>query len=271
MNTYLAASDVKLSFPLVDAQGNPVLPSAASYRVLDEDGVVLAGPTSILAASSPATIVIPAALNQTPAPPESNLVPQFGTLRAYRRVELTIGTIAGDLLLTQEYILERDSNSALVPGTNSFQTINKAELVALDIPNLNGWNAADRNARVAAMIQARLNLGQMSYRYRWSENWQNFIFPEFGIYSIIQFTQDQYLSLPVDFRQTMERAQIMEADDLLGTDPVLAKRQQGITSETIGSSTTMFGQVRPVRQLICPRAMHELSRYIVKRIRLSRA
>lgn len=271
MNTYLAASDVNLSFPVVDAQGQPLLPSAASYRVLDEDGNVLVGPVTVDGTVNPIVILIPAALNQTPQPPASNLVPQFGTLRAYRRCELTLSTGGGDVLLTQEYILAPNANSILVPGTNSFQTINKAELVALDLPNLNGWNGATRDQRVSAMIQARLNLGQMSYRYRWSENWQNFIFPEFGIYSIIQFTQDQYLSLPVDFRQSMERAQILEADDLLGTDPVLAKRQQGITSETIGSSTTMFGQVRPVRQLICPRAMHELSRYIVKRIRLSRA
>jgi len=262
MEKYLAGADVTVTIPLVDSAGNAIKPASASYRVLDENGTVLIDTTPVPYLSpngDPLGILVGAGENGLPA----------GAVRALRTVEVLAVTDAGTRLLTANYVIE--ATEPLVPGTNSFQTINKAELVALDIPNLNGWNNATRDERVAAMIQARLNIGQMSYRYRWSENWQNFIYPEFGIYSIIQFTQGQYLSLPIDFRQTCERAQIIEADDLLGADPVLAKRAQGIVSETVGDSTTMFSPVRPARQLLCARAMHELARYIVKRIRLSRS
>ncbi|NTX17950.1 hypothetical protein [Burkholderia cepacia] len=261
MNVYLAASDVALTVPFVDSLGNPVTPTAVSYRVLDEEGAVLLDETSIAFDSlvESVTVTVPAALNALPA----------GKVRALRQIELLMDTAAGRVFTDAQYLIE--GTELLVPGTNSFQTLNKAELVALDIPGLTGWVQASRSERVAAMIQARNNLGQMQYRYRWSENWQNFIFPEFGIYSIVQFSQEQYMSLPIDFRVACERAQIMEADDLLGGDPVLAKRLQGIVSETIGDASTTFSAVRPNRRLICDRAMKELSRYVVKRTRLSRS
>jgi hypothetical protein len=273
MNTYLAASDVKLTMPIVDGSGNAVTPIAASYRVQDENGTDVvalspvtmpgAGGTSgakvVVGADGSASVVvsIPAALNGF----TQNM------LRGMRRVDVTVDTGAGQVLFTQSYLLE--GGAPLVPGTNSFQTFDKAELVALDIPNLDGYKGATREERLAALIQARLNLGQMRYRYRWSQNWQNFIFPEFAVYSVIQLTQAQYMTLPIDFRQAIERAQILEADDLLGGDPVLAKRTQGIVSETIGTSTTTFSSVRPAHQLICPRAMHCMARYVVKRIRVA--
>ncbi len=261
MNVYLAASDVTLTIPFVDSLGNPVTPTAVSYRVLDEEGAALVDSTSLAFDSLVGSVVVtvPAALNALPS----------GKVRALRQVELLMDTAAGRVFTEAQFVIE--GTELLVPGTNSFQTLNKAELVALDIPGLTAWSQASRADRIAAMIQARNNIGQMQYRYRWSENWQNFIFPEFGIYSIVQFTQEQYLSLPIDFRVACERAQIMEADDLLGGDPVLAKRAQGIVSETIGDSTTAFSAVRPSRQLICDRAMKELARYVVKRTRLTRA
>ncbi|CAG9228842.1 hypothetical protein [Burkholderia vietnamiensis] len=261
MNVYLAASDVTLTIPFVDSLGNPVTPTAVSYRVLDEEGSALVDSTSLAFDSLVGSVVVtvPAALNALPS----------GKVRALRQVELLMDTAAGRVFTEAQFVIE--GTELLVPGTNSFQTLNKAELVALDIPGLTAWSQASRADRIAAMIQARNNIGQMQYRYRWSENWQNFIFPEFGIYSIVQFTQEQYLSLPIDFRVACERAQIMEADDLLGGDPVLAKRAQGIVSETIGDSTTAFSAVRPSRQLICDRAMKELARYVVKRTRLTRA
>jgi hypothetical protein len=261
MEKYLAGADVTVTIPFVDSSGNAFTPSSASYRVLDEDGTVLIDTIPVPwldPGGAPVSILVGAGENALPA----------GSMRALRTVEVLAKTDAGSRLLIQNYVIE--ASEPLVPGTNSFQTINKAELIALDIPNLPSWGNASRDERVAALIQARLNIGQMSYRYRWSQDWQNYIQPEFGLYSIIQMTQAQYLTLPIDFRQAVERAQIMEADDLLGGDPVLAKRAQGIVSETVGGSTTMFGQVRPARQLICARAMHELGRYVVKRIRLSR-
>jgi hypothetical protein len=140
----------------------------------------------------------------------------------------------------------------------------------MDIPNLPGWTAADRAARAAALIQARENLGQLRYRYRFDDNWINYVMPKFALYSITTLTPEEYLGLPAPFRRNLERAQVIEADDLLNADPVLEKRRAGIVSETVGDSTTSFNPVRPNRGLVCPRAMQEMTRYVLRRTRLSR-
>jgi hypothetical protein len=263
MNTYPAAYDVNVSFSLADVVGLPKVVNA-HYEVLDEDGTAVVADTRLPLVSgeeSEIVIKVPAAGNMLAA----------GVRRAYRRVVLNLETSSGWVALEQEYLIQVSQATLLIPGTNSFQTILKAELVALDIPNLPGWRDAPREERIAAMIQARENIGKMSYRYNfWADNWQKYVIPEFGVYSITLLSQDEYMQLPPAFRTACERAQVIEADDLLAGDLATEKRRAGITSETVGDATTMFTQVRPVRQLLCDRAMRELSRFVVKHTRLTR-
>jgi hypothetical protein len=261
MERYLAAADVSVTIALVDSAGNAFTPSSASYRVLDEEGATLVDLRSVPYLDpngGPLGILIGADLNVLPV----------GAVRALRVVEVVAKTDAGTRLVTHSYVIE--ANEPLVLGVNSFQTITKAEFVAMDIPNLPGWAAADRAARAAAMIQARENLGQLRYRYRFDDNWMNYVMPEFALYSITTLTPEEYLGLPAPFRRNLERAQVIEADDLLNADPVLEKRRAGIVSETVGDSTTSFNAVRPNRGLVCPRAMQEMTRYVLRRTRLSR-
>jgi hypothetical protein len=261
MNTFLAASDVALTFPLLDSQGQTLSPTAASYRVFDENDVALCDVTLIDPVVDPLTVTVSALLNT---------LPDYSA-RGYRRCEVTVTTMAGIVaLVPQEYLVQPTETARLIPGTNSYQTIRRAELEALDIPGLDGWQGATSDQRIAAMIQARKNLGQIRYRYHHFLNRQSVIFPEFAAYSINQLTQTQYWTLPLDFRVALERAQIMEADDLIGGDPATEARRLGIVSETIGGSTTMYSQNRPIRRIACEKAMKEIARFTVNHIRLSR-
>jgi hypothetical protein len=259
MQSYLAGADVKLDITLAGYA------TSASYRVTDEDGTVqFDGPVPGFQVGAPSmTFVVPGALNQ----PNRNMV------RGYRLVEVRTVTADGVVpLVPIEYTFEVAAAALLTPGVNSFQNIAKAELIALDLPNLPGWAGADRPTRITAMVQARLNLDKLRYRYReMADDWMAYILPQFGISSLIQLTQAQYIALPADFRFALERAQIIEADDLIGGNPITDKRIQGITSEKIGESSTQFSGVAPVRGLVCNRALNELSRFVQTRMRLSRA
>jgi hypothetical protein len=270
MNKYLAGEAVTVNFPIAESLGT--MPATASYRLLDENETVLLEqdvPTD--PANGGVIITIDGTHNVLPID-----VIRFAyenhnvqAVRAARIVQITVAMSSGTYRATQTYLIE--AGSLLAPGTNSFQTLTKANMVALDIPALNGWIAATDDQKIAAMVQARLNLGMLRYRYRFDDNWMNYVMPEFALYSITTLSQDEYLELPAQFRRDLERAQVIEADDLLNADPVLEKRRAGIVSETVGDSTTSFNPVRPNRGLVCPRAMQEMSRYVLRRTRLSRA
>lgn len=259
MQTYLVGADVTLDFAIEAGA------ASARYRVSDEDDaeLIVSYVVGIAPDATKFSVTIPAALNQ----------PNAGMVRGYRMVTALVTTATGSVTPDPiEYTLAPAVSAQLTPGVNSFQGIGKAELVALDIPNLPGWSGADRPTRITAMVQARLNLDKLRYRYReMADDWMSYILPQFGISSLIQLTQAQYIALPADFRFVLERAQIIEADDLIGGNPVTDKRIQGITSEKIGESTTQFSGVRPVRGLVCSRALNELARFVETRMRLSRA
>jgi hypothetical protein len=269
MNKYLAGETVTVTFPIDESQG--AMPATASYRLLDENEAVLIEQSIATdPANGAVTIVIDGTKNQLPID-----VIRFAyenhdvqAVRAARIVQITLAMPSGTYRASQTYLIE--AASLLVPGTNSFQTMTKANLVALEIPQLNGWAAATDEQKIAAMVQARLNLGQLRYRYRFDDNWMNYVMPEFALYAITSLSQDEYVQLPAAFRHNLERAQVIEADYLLNADPVMARRNQGIVSETVGDSTTSFNPIRPLTGLVCPRAMQEMSRYVLRRTRLSR-
>jgi len=274
MQSLLAGADATFDYTIADGS------VSASFIVTDENGdTVGSGPLpGFVPGATALSVTVPAAMNTLPEQVRANgytLV--IGTVRGYRKLDVKVvfenesigGTVA---LPSNEYYFAPPESDLLKPGVNSFQTLVKAELTALDMPNLPGWSGADRLTRVNAMIQARLNLDKLRYRYReMADDWQSYILPMFGVSSLVQLTQDQYKRLPLDFRFALERAQIIEADDLIGADPILIKRQQGIVSEKIGESTTQFTTIRPAHNLVCGRAIQTMSRFIAARVRMTRA
>jgi hypothetical protein len=274
MQSLLAGADATFDYTIADGS------VSASFIVTDENGdTVGSGPVpGFVPGAAKLSVTVPAAMNTLPEQVRANgytLV--IGTVRGYRKLDVKVvfenestgGTLA---LPSNEYYFAPQESDLLKPGVNSFQTLVKAEMTALDMPNLPGWSGADRLTRVNAMIQARLNLDKLRYRYReMADDWQSYILPMFGVSSLVQLTQDQYKRLPLDFRFALERAQIIEADDLIGADPILIKRQQGIVSEKIGESSTQFASVRPAHNLVCARAIQTMSRFIAARVRMTRA
>lgn len=279
MDVFSAGTDVALQVPLQDKVGNPLTVSAISYRVTDENGVELVPATalaSFVAGSAAAGIAIPAAENTLAA----------GVARGLRNVELTCTIGGNQIFLHAAYAIE--IADPLVVGVNSFMTYAQAEFTALGLPNIDAWNGADEQARIAALMDARSHIVQLSFtplnsNVNWGQDSLNFI-PE-GTYntdyvgdsSMFLFNgnldllrPDQFKSLPSRFVDALKRAQVVEADAILGGNSIEQKRREGLVQDNIGESRQMFRQSKPLELPVCRRALGYLGYFVTFAKRIGR-
>lgn len=253
MQAYLGGHDVALTIPLINTAGEELAASAVSYRIIDQDETELVAKTALAGfteGDAEAVVSIPASLNQ------------LGTLlRGLRVVELYVTTEGGTSLITTEYVIE--AFATLVTGVNSFQTYSAASLVGCELPNLPGWNQANKNERINALSAAYRNFGKLRLRYIHDD-------AEWGSGDITKLTAEQLATLPAEYLACLRRAQVLEADFLLGGDEVGEIRRSGIMSATIGESSQFFRTSRPFEGAVCKRALKEISGYLITGVRTGR-
>jgi hypothetical protein len=284
MDIYLAGTQVTLVVPLQDRNGNPLTVTSISYRVVDNTDtqiVPLTALATFIAASTSATIVVPATLNNLaviPATITNNQIDMFST-REVRTVELHLTISGNTVILTKSYALESDD--PLMVGLNSFQTLPQAELVSIDIPNLLAWSAATDSDKLAALIDARshicmLNFWLLNSNINWGQDSLNFI-PD-GTYqspyistgsgmfifngNLSLLTPTQYNTLPIRFRAALCKAQVAESDSIMGGDPIDIRRREGLMLESIGEVKQMFRAGKPIDLPVSKRALKYLSQFV---------
>jgi hypothetical protein len=280
MATFVAAgTDVTLTLPLVDSSGNQLTVSAISYRVTDEGGSEIVAKTALagfVSGNADAVITVPAAFNALPA----------GKTRALRNIELSL-TIDGNTVFKHaSYVIELPD--PLVVGVNSFTSLPGAVFAAASIPNLAAWDAASDEQRIAALIDARahivqLSFAQLSSNVNWGQDSLNFI-PE-GAYdtnyvgnsNLFMFSgnldllrPDQFAQLPSRFVDALVKAQVAEADYILGGNDIEKKRQDGLIQDNIGESRQMFRNGKPLQLPVCRRALAYLSYFVTFSKRIGR-
>lgn len=279
MDVFTAGSAVQYTVPLQDSSGNPLTVEAISYRVTDENGVELVPMTVLVFDAGSDSAVIPVSADKN--------VLATGAAAGMRAIELVCTDDNGNQFnLNAAYAIELPNR--LVTGVNSFMTYAQAEFTALSLPNLDGWNAADERARVAALMDARSHIVQLSFtplnsNVNWGQDSLNFI-PE-GTYStdyvgnsnmflfngnLDLLRPEQFASLPSRFIDALKRAQVVEADFILGGDSVEQKRRDGLIQDNIGESRQMFRQSRPLQLPVCRRALAYLSYFVTFSKRLGR-
>lgn len=258
MQSFLAGHDVTLTF---NASTLGLTLTSASYRVVDEDGIELISATGV-STSTPAAvgITVPAVKNSIVA----------GKGAAARTVELTLvgtGLASGCALMTSSYAITL-ANRLIVPSV-SFQNLTSAELLAMDLASLDGWNGASDTQKVAALIEARERLCKLHFRFD-PLDWQNRVtgwFPDYKDFALI--TLDEFNALDERFRLALKRAQVVEASELIGRSEDLMNRDAGVVSVTIGDSSRTYLQQKAARYPVSGRAMSILSRYLAAK-RLTR-
>lgn len=281
MDSFYAGNAVKLNVPLQDADGNLLAVESVMYRVVDENAVEKMPWTSVdafVAGAAQVTIGVLSTANEL----------DTGVVRGLRHIEIKCYLADENVqLITAAYILE--TNTPLVVGVNSFMTLPMAEFLATSMPNLNGWGAPGVASpqRVAALIDARDHILQLSFSAltdSWGQDSLHYI-PE-GTYDsgstlgswsslfngdLSLLTPDQFMKLPPEFLAALNKAQLAEADIILGGDSAEQKRQDGLTSDVIGESRQTFRAGKPLRLPVSRRALAYLSGYVSYSLRIGRA
>lgn len=279
--------DVSISVPYVDQNGDATAPSAASYRVTDENNLELVPLTAVsgfVPGQLAAAILVPAAANLLPTQPILTLgmtVPDRVPLRALRVVEVQM-TVAAGIQITKGYY----SINARLPLqllVNSFQTYEHSLMERFNMPALDGWDSATDLERQSAMVESFFRLQKLGYRIKmagWGDS------PPAGysvsmpwlagdwvisprIWPIMQV--DWWTQYPQHFKEAMYRAQIAEADVILNGDIVAERRADGLLSETIGSSSMMFRSGKPLDMPISKQTAKYLTNYIEWRLTTTRS
>lgn len=281
LDVYLQNTDVTLVVDLVDGSGNPLSVSAAKYKLINQDGAELVTVTDVpgfVANSAQATIAIPASLNVLAA----------SNTREIRSVELLCTTAGGTIAFSRNYAVE--VTDPLQVAVNTFQSFAQAQLTALDIPNLDAWDAASDQQKIQALMDARehvvqlnfnllnsnVNFGQDQLAYVPEGQFQssyvarNSLFIFNGNLAILNATQ--YATLPEKFKRQLRLAQVVEANAILGGEPDESKRTGGVIEEKIGESSQKFRTTGvPLRLPVCRRALGYLSYYVTFAKRIGRA
>jgi len=277
MDFFLAGTDVECVIPLT-VRGAPLDVTAIDYRVLDQTDKELserAALTDFAPHASSAMVVVPASLNVLGAPSTEHTIPTRGA----RIVELFLTLANGNqIAITFTYGIE--PVAILVPGVNSFQTYAEALLQAAEIPGTPGWDEADDEDRYAAMIEARWHLCKLSYyllnsNINFGQDSLNFV-PE-GIYkskyiatnglfmfdgNLELLNATQFAALPERFKGALRKAQVAEADFILTSDPLSAKRAAGITMDEVGHTRQAFRSTKPLELPCCKRALSYVSYFV---------
>lgn len=263
MRDYLAGGDIALTIALVDDAGIALDVSAVSYRVIDGAGdevIALTALDAFVSGDTEVALTIVAANNAL-----------VGTTPSVRTVQLYLTTTEGTALLEEHYRLVPET--LLVIPSSSFQTYGAALSVAADMVNLDAWDAAARRLRVSALIQARHNIAQLSFGEVMFPDWQSRVAPRSEVGDLSEYTTVTFALLPLLFRETLARAQVLEANDLLGSGAgsIAEKRDAGVISDTVGESSQTFAAGKRVQAAVCPRAMATLSKYLNNGVRIGRA
>ena len=204
------------------------------------------------------TVVMDASLNQLAT----------GVNRGVRVVTVTMQGSFGTAVSVVRYMLQANVNTPLIVQTNSYQTYESALMVAMDMPTLTMWPSATDDQRISALITAWNRLGKLRYTLeRWfldNSNYQRRLYPRmwWDIHFLNEWSVSDFLSFPQPFLDALYRAQIIEADVILGGDVLASKRRSGIMSETIGESSMMFRSSKPLTFVVDEATLRELSGYV---------
>lgn len=279
MDVFSAGTAVTLSIPLTDASGNKVMVTSVHYRVTDQAGAEITPATPLsgfTAGDDAAIIVVTSAENTLGA----------DVKQALRSVELicTVGPESNTWQAQAAYVIS--VLDPLVAGANSFMTYNQACFMSIQVPNLTSWNTTDRDSRIAALIDARDHICQLSFTplndsVNWGQNSLNYI-PEGtrstnyvgGMLSpggdLGLLTPDQFSQLPQRFVDALMKAQLAEADAILGGDSLERKRRDGLVQDVVGESSQTYRQSKPLDMPVSKRALRYLSLYITYAKRIGR-
>lgn len=270
INQRSAGSASSFCIAVTTEDGIAVAPVSAVWTVRDEDGLDVASGTATVNGTS-VEFTIPA----------QNMVLPAGVSAGGRELEITAQT-GTDSIIIQEFFLIV-ARQPLVRFRNTLVTYTEALAIRHGFgPVLAGWDGADDAMRISALINAFDSLARVTYAvsslregtsskdYAAYGTGSDEIFDMRRAVRIDAIDQARFADLPERFCKAIRRAQMIEADVILGGDEVARVREAGIISETIGESSTFYSS-KPFLNLPMSRRTYEvLKPYIVINVSIGR-
>lgn len=249
---YPAGLDRVFQVAFVDGQGDAVIPALANFVLYDEDysPIVTQTNISLVAEATTANVTIGAASNQIEA----------GKIRGFRTLTVDFeDSLGNQYVQTIHYILE--ANNLLQVGVNSFASAGKFAMLLLDMPSLSEAQVASDAELTSAIINAYYNIGNLHL---------DFSPYEIEFASSMELTEALIATLPESVTLKLCRATLIEADSILGGNPVEDRRRMGLMSHSAGESAHFFRPQRPLDLPVCKNAARELTPMVRHVMRIGR-
>ncbi len=246
--------DAGESFSLTIDISRVANPVSATYEIADQTGVNLLPETSLTVYGDDESLEIPITSDLT-------------TLDADTRRRVLVVTLqvrgSDDIFIKfSESILIQDLEKLDIPR-ESFQTVNQANMLAMDVFQIDNWLAASDEDRRKALIEAAHRIKTLRFDMTdWLDDEHVTFEGVQGGFAFEVMARETFDSLPKPFIHDLLMAQIIEADEILGYGATAeSKRHSGILSDTVGETSQMFRSGKPVHTGICMRAFRYLTRW----------
>lgn len=251
MEVYDSGSAARVVIPIDIGESSIV---SASYRIYNQRHEVLVAPEQLTVedGATEIEILVPGLVNTLP----------LGQSRWLLSVEITITNSDGVIRKFKQAYVVQGSAEFQIPG-ESYQSLEEAILLASEMHDIQGWNRANDAQRRAALLQAANAIDLLNFDLSEATEFPDF--PGLDPYrfsSISTLSAQEFNELPGAFLIALKKAQIYEANDALGADPIVKARQQGVVSRTVGESTDVFLREKATRGAVCEAALRILRRFI---------
>lgn len=263
MDRYGEGAAATLTLPLTIQN-----PNSATYTIADEEGVEILASTSLSISNTDtqASVTVAGTTN----------VLSSGKIRSLFVVTVTVLDSSGNKeVVKARYVVEK--NSEMEVPASSFQTLNVAMLTVLDVPNVDAFEAADEDTQRKALAEAHWRLDQMYYdTLRGNHSYvtrQDRITDDMfdtDIRRVSEMTTSEFNGVDARFKSALLKAQIVEADDILGGNPIEKQRSDGLMSESVGESSQMYRPGKPVELPVGRRAFAYVSDWVIQQTAIGR-
>lgn len=149
----------------------------------------------------------------------------------------------------------------LTVGQNTLVTQAQALLLIKEMVGVNAFANASSELQIAALMEAYDRVASMELRSRILPHEVSYKDGE-EVKSIGALNALDLTALSLQMRKAFMKAQVYEADFILGGDPVTELRKQGIMSYTVGEVKQFFRTVKPLDFTISMRAMGQIGKYL---------
>ncbi len=245
MKIYKPGQPIEVTIPFKNDSGEVVTPTALSYTIYDEEEAVIAGPiTPVFTASNGEVLIVISAVQNSLG---------SGDIIGYRKVALTITVGANSFVNYADYVLKSDT--VLVRGTNSVQTYEQAILTSMEMGPLPGWEKSTDDERKAALLAAYDALGSLTYTIMYTDDTEELLSVrelELADYDLVEPVQIK------DFR----KAQVAQANYILGGNPTEKNIADGLQSSTIGEVSQFFRPRPSLSLALCRAALNHVGKYV---------